>query len=113
MKDCLDGFIGWMAGVVDQEACASSAGVPCPDIEATALLEEYVSSQTPVDLFGKRVTPGGEDERFDAAVVVQTALDEATDAISDLVRRVNFASSIYVLYLAFLVVVTPPFIVYG
>lgn len=27
--------------------------------------------------------------------------------------QINFASSIYVLYLAFLVVVTPPFIVYG
>lgn len=45
--------------------------------------------------------------------LAQTALDEATDAITELVRRINFASSIYVLYLAFLVIVTPPFIVYG
>lgn len=27
--------------------------------------------------------------------------------------QINFASSIYVLYMAFLVIVTPPFIVYG
>ena len=45
--------------------------------------------------------------------LAQTALDQATVAITELVRRINFASSIYVLYLAFLVVVTPPFIVYG
>ena len=109
MKDCVGGFLGWIGGVVGQDTCVG-ANVPCPDIESTVLLVEYDSSQKSLDLFGNNVT---QEERFNTTAAVQTALDQATDAISELVRRVNFASSIYVLYLAFLVVVTPPFIVYG
>lgn len=45
--------------------------------------------------------------------LAQTALDEATGVITQLVRDINVVSSIYVLYLAFLVIVTPPFVVYG
>lgn len=45
--------------------------------------------------------------------IAQTALDQATGVITELVRDINIVSSIYVLYLAFLVIVTPPFMVYG
>lgn len=93
---------------MDENTCVS-VYVPCPDVESTALLVEYDASPTSLDLFGRNVTRG---ERFTLADA-QTALDEAADAISVIVRRVNIASSIYVLYLAYLVVVTPPFVVYG
>lgn len=109
MKDCVDGVIGWIGGVVGEKTCVS-ADVPCPDIESTALLVEYDSSQRSLDLFGRNASD--RQEQYNSSVA-QTALDKATDAISVLVRRINFASSIYVLYLAFLVVVTPPFVVYG
>ncbi|CAM9298163.1 unnamed protein product, partial [Hapterophycus canaliculatus] len=82
----------------------------CPDIDSTALLVEYDASQKSLDLFGNNATDYDDEYTIGMA---ETALDEATSAITVLVRRINFASSIYVLYLAFLVIVTPPFIVFG
>ncbi|CAM9782743.1 unnamed protein product, partial [Laminaria digitata] len=111
VKDCVvGGFLGWIGGGTGQDTLCVRAEVPCPNIASTALLVEHDSSKNSLDLFGKNVTR--DEWQFNAAVA-QKALDQATDGISELVRRVNIASSVYVLYLAFLVVVTPPFIVYG
>ncbi|CAM9552656.1 unnamed protein product, partial [Ectocarpus sp. 13 AM-2016] len=80
------------------------------DIESTELLVEYDASQQALDLFGNNITAYNEEY---AETLAQSALDDATSAISVLIRRINFASSIYVLYLVFTVLVPPPFIVYG
>lgn len=58
----------------------------CPDIDSTALLQEYDASQTSLDLFGNNATEY--DEEY-ATSVAETALDRATDAITVLVRRVR------------------------
>lgn len=47
---------------------------------------EYDSSQKTLDLFGNNVTDSNQDIN---AAVAQSALDEATKAISQLVRRVR------------------------
>ncbi|CAM9499525.1 unnamed protein product [Scytosiphon promiscuus] len=109
VEECVGGAIGFIGGIVGQDTCAE-VEVPCPDIDSTALLVEYDASQKSLDLFGNNVTDY--DAEYTASVA-ESALDQATNAITVLVRRINFASSIYVLYLAFLVIVTPPFIVYG
>lgn len=82
--------------------------VPCPDVESTELLVQYDASQQALDLFGVPVTVN--TSLFEAEV--DTLLNEATSTISVLVERINFASSCYVLYLAFLVVFPAPFVVY-
>lgn len=106
--------IGLIAGVVGAHTCVS-AEVPCPYIEYTQLLVDYDASPQSLDLFGRNATPtAAAEQQFNiTSTFAQTALDNATRAISELVRRINVASSVYVLYLAFLVVVSPPFTVYG
>lgn len=56
------------------------------DIQSTELLLEYDSSQKSLDLFGNNATDS--DEGINTSVA-QEALDEATSAISQLVRRVS------------------------
>eukprot|EP00903_Cladosiphon_okamuranus_P020047 g18414.t1 len=110
VEECVGGVTGFVGDIFGEQTCAE-VEVPCPDIESTELLVEYDSSQKSLDLFGNNATDFNR-EGINTSLA-QEALDEATHAISELVRRINFASSIYVLYMAFLVIVTPPFIVYG
>lgn len=57
------------------------------DIESTELLVEYDSSQKSLDLFGNNATDSNQEDVN--TNVAQAALDEATHAISELVRRVS------------------------
>ncbi|CAM9625550.1 unnamed protein product [Ectocarpus sp. 6 AP-2014] len=109
VEECVGGVAGFFGDIVGETTCVETE-VPCPDIESTELLVEYDASQQALDLFGNNIT--AYDEEY-AETLAQSALDDATSAISVLVRRINFASSIYVLYLVFTVLVPPPFTVYG
>lgn len=44
VEECVGGIMGWIGGLVGEKTCVSTE-VPCPDIEATALLVEYDASQ--------------------------------------------------------------------
>lgn len=101
---CVDGAVGIIVGIFG-DRCKE---VPCPDVRSTELLVQYDASQQALDLFGVAVTVDSSMYEAD----VDTVLNQATSTISVLVERINFASSCYVLYLAFLVIFPAPFIVY-
>lgn len=101
---CVDGAVGIIVGIFG-DRCQE---VPCPDVESTELLLQYDASQQALDLFGAPVTVNA--SLYEAEV--DNVLNQATSTISLLVERINFASSCYVLYLAFLVIFPAPFVVY-
>lgn len=101
---CVDGAVGIIVGIFG-DRCKE---VPCPDVRSTELLVQYDASQQALDLFGAPVTVNA--SLYEAEV--DTVLSQATSTISVLVERINFASSCYVLYLAFLVIFPAPFVVY-
>ena len=101
---CVDGAVGIIVGIFG-DRCKE---VPCPDVRSTELLVQYDASQQALDLFGVAVTV--DPSMYEADV--DTVLNQATSTISVLVERINFASSCYVLYLAFLVVFPATFVVY-
>ncbi|CAM9556495.1 unnamed protein product, partial [Choristocarpus tenellus] len=83
--------------------------IPCPDVVAAETLLAYDASHQALDVYGELVDPTIAVNMTE----VESFVDAATQAIADLLHRVNIASSVYVLYLAATLFIAPALVVYG